>query len=148
MIADILQEAEAWLRDRGMPMWLPEELDMDGLRRDVAAGMHYLAEFGGDAAGTIRFQLEDDEFWPDLPSGDSAFVHRLAVRPRFAGAGVGPAMLAWAAGHARALGRTLLRLDCDRDRPRLRAFYERNGFRYHSDRQVGPHFVARYEREV
>jgi hypothetical protein len=30
-------------------------------------------------------------------------------------------------------------------RPRLRAVYERHGFRHHSDRQVGPHFVSRYE---
>jgi hypothetical protein len=30
-------------------------------------------------------------------------------------------------------------------RPWLRAVYERSNFRHHSDRQVGPYFVARYE---
>jgi GNAT superfamily N-acetyltransferase len=147
-ISGILQEAEAWLREAGMPMWLAEELRADRLRRDVEAGMHYLAEVDGENAGTLRFQLEDEEYWPDLPSGDSAFVHRLAVRPRFAGTGVGAALLDWAADRAKELGRHFLRLDCDRDRPRLRAFYERNGFRHHSDRQVGPFLVARYERSL
>jgi hypothetical protein len=31
---------------------------------------------------------------------------------------------------------------------RLRAVYERFGFRHHSDRQVGPYFVSRYEQEL
>jgi hypothetical protein len=38
-----------------------------------------------------------------------------------------------------------LRLDCEASRPRLRAVYEGFGFRHHSDRQVGPYFVSRYE---
>ena len=147
-IAALLHEAEEWLRSRGTPMWLPEELELDPIRRDVERGMHYLAELEGEVAGTLRFQLEDLEYWPDLAGDDSAFIHRLAVRRRFAGQGVGKALLDWAAARAARLGRRFLRLDCDWDRPRLRAFYERSGFRHHSDRQVGPHFVARYEREV
>ena len=147
-VSAILRDAEAWLEGEGMPMWLPEELGEDRLRHDVEAGMHYLAIVGGELAGTLRFQLEDEEYWPDLPAADSAFVHRLAVRRRFAGTGVGAALLDWAAERARTLGRQLLRLDCDWHRPRLRAFYERNGFVHHSDRQVGPFFVARYERRT
>lgn len=147
-IASILAEAEEWLQARGVPMWAADELAVEPLRRDVAAGMHYLAEYSGEPAGTIRFQLEDAEYWPDLPAGEAAFVHRLAVRRRFAGSGVGAALLEWAARRARELDRAALRLDCDWDRPRLRAFYERNGFRHHSDRQVGRFFVARYERSL
>lgn len=147
-IAAILREAEEWLRRKGVPMWLPEELEGERLRRDVGAGMHFLAEVEGEIAGTIRFQLEDEEYWPDLPSSDCAFVHRLAVRREYAGTGVASALLDWAAARGRELGRGRLRLDCDYDRPRLRAFYERNGFRHHSDRQVGSFFVARYERPL
>jgi len=51
----------------------------------------------------------------------------------------------WAVDRARALGRTHVRLDCEASRPRLRAVYERFGFHHHSDRQVGPYFVSRYE---
>ena len=50
-----------------------------------------------------------------------------------------------AVDQARALDRDVLRLDCDADRVSLRAVYERFGFVYHSDRQVGPYYVARYE---
>ncbi|MEH2214010.1 MAG: hypothetical protein V7K84_25930, partial [Nostoc sp.] len=41
-----------------------------------------------------------------------------------------------------------LRLDCDASRPRLRAVYERFGFRHHSDKQVGAYFVSRYEYKI
>jgi GNAT superfamily N-acetyltransferase len=148
VIDSLLREAEAWLRGRGIPMWQPAELLVDQMARDVASGMYFIAEVDGVVAGTIRFQLEDTEFWPDLPGDDSAFVHRLAVRRAYAGTGVGGELLAWAADRARALGRRYLRLDCDASRPRLRAFYERQGFRHHSDRQVGPFYVARYERST
>jgi hypothetical protein len=48
----------------------------------------------------------------------------------------------------RALPRRYLRLDCEASRPRLRAFYESFGFRYHSDKHVGPYHVSRYEFDV
>lgn len=149
LIHTILLEAEGWLADRGMPMWDPEELDPRRLRDDVVAGMHHLALVGGTPAGTIRYQLEDLEYWPELRGSDEdAYVHRLAVRRSHAGRGVGAALLDWAAAHAAAMGRAYLRLDCDHHRTRLRAFYERNGFRYHSDRQVGRFLVARYVRDL
>ena len=147
-IGSLLHGAEAWLRSRGVPMWLPEELGEESLLRDVAAGMHYVAEASGEVVGTLRFQLDDPEFWPDRPAGEAAYVHRLAVRRDHARTGVGAALLDWAAERAGHLGLPRLRLDCDHDRPRLRAFYERNGFRFHSERQVGPFLVARYERAV
>lgn len=149
LIHAMLLEAEAWLRARGMPMWDPEELDLVPLQRDAAAGMHHLALVEGEPAGTIRFQLDDPEYWPELVGSDQdAYVHRLAVRRAYAGIDVGAALLDWAAGHAAAMGRSFLRLDCDHHRERLRRFYERNGFRYHSDRQVGRFLVARYVRDL
>ena len=149
LILEMLHEAENWLRERGDPMWEAADLDPARLGRDVAAGMHRIAEVDGEPAGTIRFQLEDEEFWPDLlGSGEDAYVHRLAVRRSFARRGVGGALLDWAARHAAALGRRQLRLDCDHHRQRLRAFYERSGFRYQDERTVGPFRVARYVRTL
>ncbi len=93
----------------------------------------------------LRFQLEDSLFWPDVPTNDSAFVHRLAVRRNFAGGEFSKVLLEWAVERTRSLGRKFLRLDCDASRPRLRAIYERFGFRYHNERRVGSFLAARYE---
>ena len=50
----------------------------------------------------------------------------------------------WAVSHARSLGKRYLRLDTDASRPKLRELYERFGFQFHSFREVGPYYVARY----
>jgi GNAT superfamily N-acetyltransferase len=147
-LADILGEATRWLADRGMMMWQMDELSPSRLADEVNSGLFFLAERDGEAAGTIRFQLEDKLFWPDIEQDDSAFIHRLAVRRRFAGGDLSTALILWAIAHAHSLGRRYLRLDCEASRLRLREIYERIGFRFHSNRQVGPYFVARYEYDI
>jgi GNAT superfamily N-acetyltransferase len=147
-VAEILGEAARWLEEQGMPMWHQDELQPNRIVADVDSGQFFLAECDGVPAGAIRFQLEDRLFWPDVPQDDSAFIHRLAVRRRFAGGEVSSALLLWAIARTNALGRRYLRLDCEASRARLRAVYERIGFRFHSNKQVGPYFVARYEYDV
>ena len=141
----MIREAAAWVDSLGVVMWEDGELDANAIRAEVTSGMFYLAAIDGEPAGAIRFQLEDRLFWPDRPEGEAAFVHRLVARRAFKGRGVARALLAWAVEHARAQGRGLLRLDCDANRPKLRALYESCGFRFHSYRQVGPYYVSRYE---
>ena len=145
IVDQMIREAAAWVDALGVVMWEDGELDANAIRAEVTGGMFHLAEIDGEPAGAIRFQLEDRLFWPDRPEGEAAFVHRLVARRAFKGRGVARALLEWAAGHARAQGRGLLRLDCDANRPKLRALYESCGFRFHSYRQVGPYYVSRYE---
>jgi GNAT superfamily N-acetyltransferase len=131
-----------------MLMWRDDELVESRLAADVAAGLFFVAECDREPVGVIKFQLEDPEFWPDLPPGESAFVHRLAVRRSFAGGEVSAALLNWALERTRSLGKKYLRLDCEASRPKLRALYERFGFVHHSDKPVGPYFVSRYEYRI
>jgi len=147
-VANVLCEAARWLEQSGMPMWRADELLPSRLAADVDAGLFFVAECDAETAGVLKFQLEDDLFWPDAPRTESAFVHRLAVRRQFAGGGISSALLSWAVERARSLGRVYLRLDCEASRPKLRAVYEKFGFVHHSDRQVGPYFVSRYEYRV
>jgi GNAT superfamily N-acetyltransferase len=146
VVTAILSEAAQWLDSRGMGMWRANELTPERTSKDVTDGLFHLAQVG-QPVGTIKFQLSDAVLWPDRPDTDSAFVHRLAVRRAFAGKEVSTALI-WAVQRAATLGRRFLRLDCAASRPRLRAVYERFGFRHHSNRQVGPYFVARYELDV
>lgn len=147
-VAEILHEAARRLEEAGMRMWRDGELVAERIRADAEAGLIFLAECSGQAAGTVKFQLEDRLFWPDMALHDAAYIHRLAVRRCYAGGEVSMALMRWAVERAAALGRRYVRLDCEASRLRLRAVYERFGFRHHSDRQVGPYFVARYEYAV
>lgn len=145
LVEEMLLEAARWVDALGVVMWEEGELVREYIEADVAAGQFFIADADGTPAGIIRFQLEDALFWPDIPQHDSAFIHRLVVRRRYKGQGVSTALLSWAVQHARASGKKYLRLDCDADRRKLRALYEKFGFRFHSFRQVTSYYVARYE---
>ncbi len=148
VVSSILLEAARWLAERGDPLWSADEMRADRIAPDVANGLYFLGGGIGQNVATVKFQLDDPLFWPDSPPGQAAFVHRLAVRRSAAGGTTAASMLQWAVECTRLVGRSYLRLDCDANRPKLRAVYERFGFRHHSDRQVGPYFVARYEYAV
>jgi GNAT superfamily N-acetyltransferase len=92
-----------------------------------------------------RCDPEDLLFWPDHPEPAAVYLHRIAIRRSFAGRGIPQIMLTWAVEYARSLGKKFLRLDCEANRPKLRLLYESFGFVHHSDKQVGPYLVARYE---
>jgi GNAT superfamily N-acetyltransferase len=145
MVQGMLEEAARWVDAMGVAMWEEGELVPARVNSEVAAGLFFIADVDGEVAGALKFQLEDRLFWPDLERDDSAFIHRLVVCRRHKGLGVSTTLLQWAAARARQLGKRYLRLDCDADRPKLRALYESFGFRFHSFRQVGAYYVARYE---
>jgi GNAT superfamily N-acetyltransferase len=144
VIEDMLQEAARWVDALGVVMWDEGELDAQRIAREAAEGQFFIAEVDGDPAGAVRFQLEDQLFWPDLAGNDSAFIHRLVVRRRYKGLGISTELMKWAVSRARSLGKNYLRLDTDASRPKLRELYERFGFQFHSFRHVGPYYVARY----
>ena len=146
-ITAVLEEAAEWLRERSEELWRPQDLDGDEIARDVVDGLYRKAAAGTEIAGCFRFQTEDKEYWEDVPHSDSAFIHRLAVRRKYAGSGLAARLMGIAKDEARSMGKRYLRLDCA-NRPRLRAVYEKQGFRFHSLKRREPYEVARYEFEL
>jgi GNAT superfamily N-acetyltransferase len=144
IVSDILQEVAVWLENKNLKMWDADELAAEKVENQVKTGMFWLANMNGEIAGCIRFQTEDFEYWDDVPHTDSAFVHRVAVKRKFAGKGVAMAMLNWAKLNAKSLNKQYLRLDCDQ-RQKLIQFYENQGFKFHSEKIRKPYVVNRYE---
>lgn len=147
-VAAVLGEAAAWLRQTGRELWLAEEVAPAKVAPDVLAGLFYVVAQEEEITAVAKIQFDDPLFWPDVPPNSSLFLHRIAVRRAFAGQGMVGALLAFARQMAVVNGRSYVRLDCDAARPALRRYYERLGFGHHSDRQVGPWWVARYELSV
>lgn len=147
-VCDILQEAALWLEKRNMALWGEKDISPKVISSNIQANLFYIAFCASSAAGVVKFQTKDLVFWSDIPHQDSAFIHRLAVRRRFAGGAVSTALMKWAVGHSRQLGKRYLRLDCDAARHNLRSVYEKFGFRHHSNIQLGSYFIARYEYEI
>lgn len=144
----VLNEAAQWLAADQRPLWSPAEIGAERVMRDIEQGLFYLAQAGEHTVGVMKFELEDRYFWPEIPLGTSAYVHKLAVRRAWAKQGVSTELLAFARHRAAELERTHLRLDCVADRKGLRAFYEGFGFSLHSVVQRGRASYARYELDV
>lgn len=144
IVSAILQESAQWLIEKGEKLWDSDSLTVEKIRGQVETGMFWLAKVDGEAAGCVRFQLKDEEYWGDVPHADSAFIHRLAVRRKFAGQGISRILIGWAKAQARIEGREFLRLDCA-DRVNLRRVYENYGFEFHSFKARKPYTVARYQ---
>ncbi|MGE3075410.1 MAG: GNAT family N-acetyltransferase [Dehalococcoidia bacterium] len=125
--ASILTEAAQWLIDSGQPLWPLDEISEAALRARCSDPETVLVGYAGDeAVVTALLEWRDEMFWPGV--GDAGFIHRLAVRRKFAGQGHAAALLDWAAQEAARRGKSTLRLDCMADRHRLCAFYEGCGF--------------------
>lgn len=145
-VSGVIREAAEWLTSKGVPMWQGPAFE----RAAIAAGLadFYLAFHASDLAGVMKLETEDLLFWPEITKGDSLFIHQLAVRRAFSGGEISGDLLKFARAEALRRGLNYLRLDCAADRPKLRKIYEDFGFRYHSDRTVGPFMASRYEYKM
>jgi len=145
LIASVLQEAAEWLAGDRRELWSADEIGQERVLRDASQGLYHVASQGEQLAGVMKFELEDSHFWPEVPLGTSAFIHKLAIRRAWAKKGVSAALLSYARARAQRLGRAHLRLDCVADRQGLRNLYEGFGFALHSVVQIGRTSYARYE---
>lgn len=144
-IARVLKEAADWLAAHGRPLWSATEISEESVLRDVSQGLFHVTRQGDAIAGIMKLELEDPHFWPEVPPGTSAFVHKLAIRRAWAKKGLSGALLSYARRRAQGLGREYLRLDCVANRQGLRSLYEQFGFSLHSVVQIGSTSFARYE---
>jgi len=145
-VAGLLDEATAWVGERGYEQW-PLPFPVDELAEAIERGEVYLAELDGTPVATVTLLWEDRAYWGERPA-DAAYVHKLAVRRACAGQRIGSAIVEWADATADAAGREFLRLDCLRDNPGIRAYYERLGFEHRGDLVVNNRNMSIYERRI
>ncbi len=141
---DIMREAASWLVATGRPLWRLEDSPEERILRDRTSDNICVGWVGEESVAAMILQWRDPMFWPNA-ADDSAFIHKLSVRRRFAGTGAAREMVAWAMQEARQHGKQYLRLDCAGERPRLCAFYESLCFRQVDRRMLGAFDVAFYQ---
>jgi GNAT superfamily N-acetyltransferase len=137
-----------WVAELGFPQW-----PFPFPRAEVAAAIErnevYVAEVDGEPVATATILADDPVYWGERPP-DALYVHRLAVRRDHAGRGIGAALVEWADARASAAGRRFLRLDCLRNDPGIRAYYEQLGFEHRGDfdDHLRDLLLSLYERPV
>lgn len=147
------------------PILGPAPRALKHLRRVMQLDQCFGAVFGADLVGIVGFQGNRGGFaggtaqefrdsfgriramW-GLPilglvggpsaSEDALMIDGFSVAPNARGGGVGAALLAALADHARTAGYSRLELDVTGSNFRARNFYTRHGFYLHKRRSIGP----------
>ena len=145
-VASLLDEATVWVGERGYEQW-PLPFPHEAVAAAIERGEVYVAELDGDAVATVTLLWDDPAYWGERPL-DAAYVHKLAVSRACAGRRIGSAIVEWADATAAQNGRRYLRLDCLRDNPGIRAYYENLGFEHRGDLVVNGRGMSIYERPV
>ncbi|MFJ6570030.1 GNAT family N-acetyltransferase [Streptomyces sp. NPDC091292] len=133
-ILAMLDSSVAWLAAQGRTgqwgtdPWSANPKAVETVRRYVAEGEPWIAEVDGVPAGTLTLTDGPGPYLERAPEPER-YIHILATDRRYAGLGVGAALLSHAAEETRRAGISLLRVDCYAgDDGKLVAYYESQGF--------------------
>lgn len=148
VVAGVLSAAATKLVERGEALWSAAEVSEEAVLPHIRSGLYHLGTHAGEAVGVFRLQLQDPAFWPEIPDGTSAYLHKLAVLPQRQGQGFAHELLRHAVRLTWDKHLQFLRLDCVAGRPRLRSVYESFGFRHHGLKQMGGGMFDRFEFDV
>jgi GNAT superfamily N-acetyltransferase len=139
-VVALVREAAAWLGSMDIDQWQTPWPDADGQRErilnDLYKGKTWLVREGETVAATITIDTDEptdvDErpVWPAEESQPRVlYVRRVIVSRRYAGLGLGAALLDWAAEVAETdYGAELIRIDVRTTNLKLHAYYEGQGF--------------------
>jgi GNAT superfamily N-acetyltransferase len=145
-VRGLVREAAEWLRtskdtDQWATPWPDRVGQRERIQNDLLKGKTWLLWDGMTAAATITIDTEEpvdlneQPVWPANKRPEPAlYVRRVVISRKYAGRGLGAALLDWAADLARRDHEaTLIRIDVWTTNIDLHAYYERQ----HFTRQVG-----------
>jgi GNAT superfamily N-acetyltransferase len=140
-VRGLVRDAADWLRtsketDQWARPWPDEVRHKERILNDLLKGKTWIVWDGTIAAATITvdtdepLDLKEQPVWPtDKRHKPALYVRRVIVRRRYAGHGLGAALLCWAAEIARRDHKvTLIRVDVWTTNTELHAYYERQQF--------------------
>src|ERR1700733_530100 len=83
----IVREAAAWALRRGVEVWTDAELRERDFVAAAELGQLVMGFSGDRSAATMLLQSSDPVYWPDAAPHTALYLHKIPVRPEFAGHG-------------------------------------------------------------
>lgn len=135
-IIQLIDEASKWLRLKDTDQWARPWPDAESRRQRILDGMRngitWIVRDGDDTVATISMtSVGNPLLWsPEERREPAVYLHRLVVSRKYAGQGVGAALLEWAAQQGRIrYGAEIVRIDVWQDNLALHSYYRRLGFK-------------------
>ncbi|MBP1756048.1 MAG: hypothetical protein H6Q59_2446 [Firmicutes bacterium] len=129
IIEEILLDAVNWMSKRGEPnQWNETNVKWSILSKSYKINNFYIAYHNGQPSAIMALTDYDPTYWPNIPKGESLYLHKLAVKRLSAGKGASKELIDFAKNLAHNNGIKAIRLNCNQHRAKLRAIYENEGF--------------------
>jgi len=136
---------------RGDLAWGENSIEASAIEPFIANGTAYLALLDGQIIGTLMLGWQDDINWGKQQQA-ACYLQRFAVAAGFSGQNIGGQILDLVASTVKEQGNlSSIRLVCPSGNPKLRAYYEKQGFS-RADGKANPTLprtdIVYYERIV
>jgi GNAT superfamily N-acetyltransferase len=129
IIEEILLDAVYWMYSNGLEnQWDEFNVKWSSLSKKYEIFCFYIAYENNIPTACMALTDYDPIYWPDIPKGESLYLHKVAVKRSFAGKGFSKELIDFAKNIAHKLNIKTLRLNCNQHRSKLRAIYEKEGF--------------------
>jgi GNAT superfamily N-acetyltransferase len=129
IFSNVLIESAEWLNSIGQSMWNTKDLSVTQLLKIYNIEDMKLCYENGNLIGVYVLQWYDPVFWKNLKRDESGFLHKFALCREYNKKGYGKKLIESAELLCTNRNIHFLRLNCGTYRPRLRNFYENNGFK-------------------
>lgn len=131
IIEEILLDVVMWMKKNGLQnQWNEDNIKWNSLSKDYQIEDFYIVYENKLPIGCMALTDLDKKYWPEISKGNSLYVHKLAVKRRFAGKGFSKELINFAKKLSLKNRINSLRLDCNFNRDKLRKVYENEGFVY------------------
>lgn len=129
IIEEILLDAVNWMSASGLQnQWNESNVKWSNLSKSYKINNFFIAYQNGLPAACMALTDYDPPYWPDIPKGESLYLHKVAVKREFAGKGFAKELIDFSKKLAIRYCINAVRLNCNQHRNKLRAVYENEGF--------------------
>lgn len=135
----LFEEARGTIAQLGIDQWQDGYPSLEVVDEDIALERSYAVIIDGQLCGTFVLIDDGEPTYDKIYEGawqteaqhqDYVAIHRVAVSVAVRGKGISTSIVSYAEAHARALGRTSLRIDTHKGNVVMRRMLEKHGFRY------------------
>lgn len=151
-LRELRDDLARWQQRQGITQWAPGEVGKAEFADQIQRAQWWVLRQEDHLVAAVRVLTQDPQIWPDSSTARALYLHGLMVSRAASGQGLGSHVLAWAEARALAHSHASARLDCVSANHRLRAYYERHGYRPRGQVTFGPdstwHPVTRYEKPL
>jgi len=130
-VYELFDQSIDYQEKRGFPVW--KNYDKNALINDVNNRLQYKIIIDGLMAMVFSVCYSDKILWREMEKGDSVYLHRIVVNPKFKGQRLFGLILEWAIRHAKDRGFKFIRMDTWADDQKIIDYYKGFGFHFIED---------------